>query len=138
VRQRLDRGRGRLLFENIAAPDFDPARYATTFEALMGRIPAILLDGRLVRGMEVLRRVYGAAGWDWRLAPTGWPWGLSRIRCSLPLVRAQSVEADRAGARMCGGPLRTLWQFVALHRRKSSLRVPVCTNAALHRKGDRL
>ena len=71
--RRLDRGRGRLLIEDIAAPDFDAARYGTSFDAVMGSIHGVLPDGRLVTGMEVFRRAYSVVGWGWLLAPTGWP-----------------------------------------------------------------
>ena len=39
----------------------------------MARIHALLPDGRVVEGMEVLRRVYAAVGLGWLLAPTRWP-----------------------------------------------------------------
>ncbi|MGH0031963.1 MAG: thiol-disulfide oxidoreductase DCC family protein [Myxococcota bacterium] len=71
--RRLDRGRGRVGFEDIAAPDFDPARYATDQATLMARIHGVLPDGRLIEGMEVFRRVYAAVGLGWLLAPTRWP-----------------------------------------------------------------
>jgi predicted DCC family thiol-disulfide oxidoreductase YuxK len=70
--RRLDR-RGRLRFEDIAAPDFDAARYATTREALMARIHGVLPDGSLVRDVEVFRRAYAAVGLGWLLAPSRWP-----------------------------------------------------------------
>ena len=70
---RLDRGRGRIAFEDIAAPDFDAARYGTSQEALMARIHGVLPDGSLVEGMEVFRRAYAAVGLGWLLAPTRWP-----------------------------------------------------------------
>ena len=70
---RLDRGRGRLEFKDITSPDFDPAQYATTNEAVAEQIHAVLPDGRLVQGLEAVRRAYCAVGWGWLLAPTGWP-----------------------------------------------------------------
>ena len=75
--QRLDR-RGRLRFEDIAAPDFDPARYGATRESLMARIHGVLPDGTVVEGLEVFRRAYAAVGLGWLLAPTRWP-GLRRV-----------------------------------------------------------
>ena len=71
--RRLDRGRGRLLLEDIAAPGFDPERYARTMDELMGTIHGVLPDGRLVTGMDVFRRAYAAVGLGWVLAPTAWP-----------------------------------------------------------------
>jgi predicted DCC family thiol-disulfide oxidoreductase YuxK len=71
--RRLDRGRGRLALEDIAAPGFDPGRYGVTMDALMGTIHGVLPGGGLVTGPEVFRRAYSAVGWGWLTAPTGWP-----------------------------------------------------------------
>jgi predicted DCC family thiol-disulfide oxidoreductase YuxK len=79
---RLDGGRGRLAIVDIAAPGFDPALYGRTIAELMGTIHGVVGPGpgatdgarpELVTGMEVFRRAYGAVGWGWLLAPTGWP-----------------------------------------------------------------
>lgn len=70
---RLDKGRGRLRFEDITDPAFDAAKYGTTFDAVMGQIHAVLPDGRVIRGLEVFRHAYAAVGWGWALAPTAWP-----------------------------------------------------------------
>lgn len=70
--RRLDR-RDRLSFVDIAAPGFDPSRYGLDQAAVMGRIHAALPDGRVVEGMEVFRRAYGAVGLGWLLAPSRWP-----------------------------------------------------------------
>ena len=70
--------RGRLAFEDIAAPDFDPAVYQTTREDLMGVIHGVFPDGRIVCKVEVFREAYRAVGLGWLLAPTGWP-GLRRL-----------------------------------------------------------
>lgn len=70
---RLDRGRGRLVLEDITAPSFDPTAIGRTFEDVMGSIHGVTADGRVVAGMEVFRRAYGAVGMGWLLAPTGWP-----------------------------------------------------------------
>ena len=71
--RRLDRGRGRIDFEDIAAPDFDPKRYLRTHAELMARIHGALPNGSLVEGVEVLRRAYAAVGLGWLVAPTRWP-----------------------------------------------------------------
>ena len=76
--RRMDRGRGRLAMENIADPNFDPQRYGTTLDAVMGSIHGVMPDGSLISGMEVFRQAYAAVGWGWLLAPTAWP-GLRSI-----------------------------------------------------------
>jgi predicted DCC family thiol-disulfide oxidoreductase YuxK len=70
--EKLNR-KGRLVLEDIAAPDFDASHYGRTFEELMGSIHGVLPDGRLVTGMEVFRRAYAAVGLGGLVAPTGWP-----------------------------------------------------------------
>ncbi len=71
--ERLDRGRGRLAMLDIAAPTFDAASVGLQYEALMGSIHGLTAEGRVVTGMEVFRRAYGAVGLGWLVAPTGWP-----------------------------------------------------------------
>ena len=71
--RRLDRGRGRVRFADIAAPGFEPARYGRSRAELMARIHGALPDGRLLEGLEVFRRAYAAVGLGWLLAPTRWP-----------------------------------------------------------------
>lgn len=71
--RRLDAGRGRIAFADIAAPDFATSRYGIDFATAMARIHAVLPDGSLVEGMEVFRRAYAAVGLGWLLAPTRWP-----------------------------------------------------------------
>jgi predicted DCC family thiol-disulfide oxidoreductase YuxK len=67
---------GRLAFEDITAPGFDPAVYHTTRENLMGVIHGVFPDGRMVQRVAVFREAYRAVGLGWLLAPTAWP-GLS-------------------------------------------------------------
>ncbi|MHC4217107.1 MAG: thiol-disulfide oxidoreductase DCC family protein [Planctomycetota bacterium] len=71
--QRLDRGRGRLVLEDIARPGYEPSDLGRTMDQLMGSIHGVLPDGTIVTGMEVFRRAYAAVGLGWLLAPTGWP-----------------------------------------------------------------
>lgn len=76
--RRLDRGRGRIDFEDISAPGFDAGRYGLTARDVIDRIHGVLPDGRVVEGMEVFRRAWAAVGLGWLLAPSAWP-GLRRI-----------------------------------------------------------
>jgi predicted DCC family thiol-disulfide oxidoreductase YuxK len=68
----LDRGRGRLIMEDIAAEGFEPSRYRLTMDEVMGAIHAIGADGSTVVGMEVFRRAYAAVGLGWTIAWTAW------------------------------------------------------------------
>jgi predicted DCC family thiol-disulfide oxidoreductase YuxK len=107
--RRLDRGRGRLALEDIAAPDFDPARYGVSRAQLMARIHGALPDGSLVEGVEVFRRAWAAVGLGWLVAPTAWP-GLrplfdaayrvfARNRLRWTGRQASACADDRCGAR---------------------------------------
>lgn len=71
--RRLDRGRGRLAFIDISDAAFNPASLGVSMSDVMGTIHGVLPDGRLVTGLDVFRRAYGAVGWGWLWAPTGWP-----------------------------------------------------------------
>lgn len=64
---------GKLLLQDIHAPEFDPARYHTTRDALMAVIHGIDANGQLISGMAVFRASYSAIGLGWLMAPTGWP-----------------------------------------------------------------
>lgn len=76
--ERRDRGRGRIQFEDIANPAFDPAVYRLDARQLMARIHGVLPDGSVIEGVEVFRRAYAAVGLGWLVAPTRWP-GLRRL-----------------------------------------------------------
>lgn len=73
ILRRLDKGRGRLAFEDISAPSFDPSQYGKTMEEVSDQIHGVLPSGRVVRGMEVFRRAYDAVDMGWLTAPTNWP-----------------------------------------------------------------
>jgi predicted DCC family thiol-disulfide oxidoreductase YuxK len=64
---------GRIAFEDIAAPTFDPTPYGLDHATLMARIHGVLPDGRLIEGVEVFRRLYQQVGLGWLVAPTRWP-----------------------------------------------------------------
>ena len=62
---------GRLVFVDISAADFEPARWGFTRSELDAEIHAIGADGVVHRGMRVLREAYAAVGLGWVLRPTG-------------------------------------------------------------------
>ena len=65
---------GRIEAVDIKAPAFDRKRWGLPAEAdLDGSIHALTQDGRVVAGMEVLRRVYAAVGRGWMLSWTRLP-----------------------------------------------------------------
>lgn len=62
----------KLVFVDIGAEGFDPAPYGASFEAMDAEIHGVLPDGSVIKGVEVLRLAYEAAGLGWVLRPTGW------------------------------------------------------------------
>jgi len=63
---------GRLRFVDISQPGFDAMPYGVSLAALDAQIHGIGPDGSVLRGVEVLRLAYAAAGLGWVLRPTGW------------------------------------------------------------------
>lgn len=63
---------GRLVFVDISSPGFDAASYGATYEAMDAEIHGVLPDGSVIKGVEVLRLAYAAAGLGWVMRPTGW------------------------------------------------------------------
>jgi predicted DCC family thiol-disulfide oxidoreductase YuxK len=63
---------GRLAFVDISASGFDAAAYGTTLDEMNAEIHALLPDGHVIHGVEVLRRAYDAVGLGWVLRPAGW------------------------------------------------------------------
>jgi predicted DCC family thiol-disulfide oxidoreductase YuxK len=69
--------RGRIRFTDLAAADFAlPA--GRSIEELMAEIHGRLPDGTWITGVEVFRRLYGAVGFRWLVAPTRLP-GVSHL-----------------------------------------------------------
>lgn len=60
--QRLDRGRGKIVFTDIAAPEFDARAHGRTHDDFMAEIHGRLPDGTWLVGVEVFRRLYAAVG----------------------------------------------------------------------------
>jgi predicted DCC family thiol-disulfide oxidoreductase YuxK len=69
----LDDGRGRIVIEDITAPEFDPNRYGLSQDQVMREIHGVTWDGRILRGMDVFRKAYDTLGFGLLTAPTGWP-----------------------------------------------------------------
>lgn len=102
--QRRDR-RGLLRAEDIAGPDFDPARYGLTRARVHARLHGVLADGTVVEGMPAIRAAWRAAGVGWVMAPTGWPvlrWlfdlgylAFARYRVPLGRLFGRRCKSDR-------------------------------------------
>ncbi len=96
----LDR-HGRLSIEDIAAADFDPARYGVTQVELMGSLHGVFPDGKKTRGMETFRQAYRAIGLGWLFAPTGWPGLRLLFDFSYALFARYRVRVGRLFGRSC-------------------------------------
>ena len=70
--RRMDKKK-RIQFTDIAASGFDPSLFAMTQDDFMKKIQGRLPDGSFIEGVEVFRRLYGAVGLGWLLAPTKLP-----------------------------------------------------------------
>lgn len=69
-----DAGRGIVKFVDISSLDYDPQDNAgIDFATAMGRIHAILPDGKVIKNVEVFRRVYEELGMGWIYAITKIP-----------------------------------------------------------------
>lgn len=111
----------RLRFVDIAAEGFDAAAFGATFDALDAEIHGVRPDGSLIRGVQVLRLAYAAAGIGWVLQPTGWPLlrpafdagyrvfarhrrAISRVAAPLiDVIRAQRAAHIHAQMQRCAG-----------------------------------
>ncbi len=71
--RRWDKQRGRISFEDITDPDWDPTQYNITLDQAMGAMHAILPDGSIVIGVEAFRHAYTALGRGWLIAWTTLP-----------------------------------------------------------------
>lgn len=69
-----DAGRGRVVFVDIADPNYQPAAHGgIDFETAMGRIHAVLPDGTILKNLEVFRQIYEILGLGWVYAITKLP-----------------------------------------------------------------
>jgi predicted DCC family thiol-disulfide oxidoreductase YuxK len=121
--EKRDRGRGRIQFEDIAEPSFDPGAYGLDARDVMARIHGVLPDGTVIEGVEVFRRAYAAVGLGSLLAPTRWP-GLRRLaelayrifaRNRLRWTgRASACEAGRCQVGTARAPARSVLESESL------------------------
>jgi predicted DCC family thiol-disulfide oxidoreductase YuxK len=70
--RRMDR-KQRVLFTDIASPEFEPAQFGRSMDELMAEIHARLPDGSWITGVEVFRRLYSAVGFGWLMPLTRIP-----------------------------------------------------------------
>jgi predicted DCC family thiol-disulfide oxidoreductase YuxK len=115
---RLRNVAGQLRFIDVSEPAFDSPPPGTRREDLLELIHAVRGDGTVIRGVEVFRLAYAAAGLDWvrhalslpllrRLAERGYPW-IARHRHRIPrwvshvlFETAIRRAAERAAQRRC-------------------------------------
>lgn len=109
-----DAGRGLVKFVDIAAEDYNPTEHGgVDFETAMERIHAVLADGRVIKNVEVFRRVYETLGMGWVYAITRVPvigaiadwvygiWAAWRLRLTGRPDLAELVR-QRQKRRTCG------------------------------------
>jgi predicted DCC family thiol-disulfide oxidoreductase YuxK len=72
--RKRDAGRGLVALVDIADDNYNPDENGgVDFETAMGRIHAVLPDGRVIRDVEVFRQVYEVLGIGWIYAITKLP-----------------------------------------------------------------
>jgi predicted DCC family thiol-disulfide oxidoreductase YuxK len=72
--RKQDAGRGLVAFVDIADENYTPeAHGGVDFETAMGRIHAVMPDGKVIQNVEVFRRVYETLGMGWVYAITKLP-----------------------------------------------------------------
>jgi predicted DCC family thiol-disulfide oxidoreductase YuxK len=98
----------RLKLIDMSAPGFDASRYGLVHGDLDAIIHALRPDGTVLRGMDVLRSAYAAAGRGWLLRATGWRLlkpgfdaayrGFARRRHAISRTLAPLIPAARASS----------------------------------------
>ena len=117
---------GQLQFIDITAPGFDATPYGATLAEMNAEIHARRADGQVIRGVQVLRLAYEAAGlgWvTWRMRPTAW----APLR---PLAEGsyRRFGRHRMGISRHAGPLITAIR--ASRARRMARRMRECTGGA--------
>ena len=72
---------GRIAFEDITEPAFDPSQYGLTMPELVASMHAVRPDGSVLKGVDVFAELYDAVGWTWLSRPLRW-------RLTRPLAQA--------------------------------------------------
>ena len=120
--ERVDRGRGGIQFEDIAAESFDAAKYGLEAHEVMARIHGVLPNGVVIEGVEVFRQAYTAVGLGWLMAPTRWP-GLRSLADAAYRVFARNRLRWTGRALDCGsGTCATVEEEVRPGRATESAR----------------
>jgi predicted DCC family thiol-disulfide oxidoreductase YuxK len=101
----------RLTLVDISAPGFDARRHGLEQQEMEAAIHALSADGTVLRGMDVLRAAYGAAGLGWLLRATRWP-----------VLRPAFDAAYRAFARHRHAISRALGPLIRIARARSGPR----------------
>ncbi|MEO1620276.1 MAG: DUF393 domain-containing protein [Cyanobacteria bacterium J06632_3] len=112
--RKKDDGRGLVRFTDIADINYSAEENGgVDFETAMGRIHAVMVDGTVIKNVEVFQKVYEVLGIGWIYALTKWPvigpivdkvydlWADKRLamtgRPSLKTVMAEREEKIRCG-----------------------------------------
>lgn len=69
---------GRMLFQDISVPVFDPSIYGKTMAAMMAELHVLDDDGNWYTAMDSTRLIYREIGLGWLVAPTRLP-GLKQL-----------------------------------------------------------
>ena len=108
VLRRLDAGRGRADFVDLAAPSFVAADFGVTQDEIEARIHGQLPDGEIIEGVDVFVHLYEAVGIGWLAAPARWPgfrWLLDRAYLWFARHR---LRLTGRSPRTCPAPSREL------------------------------
>lgn len=114
---------GKLVFVDIAAENFDPTPYGASLAAMDAEIHGVLPDGSVIKGVEVLRLAYAAAGLGWVLRPTGW----APLR---PLFDMGYRVFARHRRRISGAAAPLIDAVRAMRARRTAQRMHECASGA--------
>jgi predicted DCC family thiol-disulfide oxidoreductase YuxK len=113
----------KLVFVDISAKAFDPTPFGATFEAMDAEIHGVLPDGTVMKGVEVLRLAYAAAGLGWVMRPTGW----APLK---PLFDMGYRVFARHRRRISGAAAPLIGAVRALRARSTAKRMQACARGA--------